>query len=209
MTDPAMSFEAYRPRLLGLAYRMLGSMAEAECGRFMPYEAKAPRCDIRLSGGGSDLQGRDFRQGPVHRSGRARPLTDQTSRRPGAPRRAGREESRRRPLCRRRIAGLPPGRHASLERPHVPEPLRLVPGRLTGGRPLGRSAAVEDDRLVPGQRARPGGQGGQRDRSFERHLSAPFVAVRAHQECSSRYRLSTSVLHAEPRDVRHGVPPCR
>jgi RNA polymerase sigma-70 factor (ECF subfamily) len=30
MTDPAMSFEAYRPRLLGLAYRMLGSMAEAE-----------------------------------------------------------------------------------------------------------------------------------------------------------------------------------
>jgi hypothetical protein len=38
MTDPAMSFEAYRPRLLGLAYRMLGSMAEAECGRFMPYE---------------------------------------------------------------------------------------------------------------------------------------------------------------------------
>jgi hypothetical protein len=38
MTDPAMSFEAYRPRLLGLAYRMLGSMAEAECGRLMPYE---------------------------------------------------------------------------------------------------------------------------------------------------------------------------
>jgi RNA polymerase sigma-70 factor (ECF subfamily) len=30
MTDPAASFEAYRPRLLGLAYRMLGSMAEAE-----------------------------------------------------------------------------------------------------------------------------------------------------------------------------------
>jgi RNA polymerase sigma-70 factor (ECF subfamily) len=30
MTDPAGSFEPYRRRLLGLAYRMLGSMAEAE-----------------------------------------------------------------------------------------------------------------------------------------------------------------------------------
>jgi RNA polymerase sigma-70 factor, ECF subfamily len=30
MADPATSFEAYRPRLVGLAYRMLGSMAEAE-----------------------------------------------------------------------------------------------------------------------------------------------------------------------------------
>jgi RNA polymerase sigma-70 factor (ECF subfamily) len=30
MTDPAASFEAYRPRLLGLAYRMLGSMTDAE-----------------------------------------------------------------------------------------------------------------------------------------------------------------------------------
>jgi DNA-directed RNA polymerase specialized sigma24 family protein len=30
MTDPAASFEVYRRRLLGLAYRMLGSMAEAE-----------------------------------------------------------------------------------------------------------------------------------------------------------------------------------
>ena len=44
-------------------------------------------------------------------------------------------------------------------------------------------------RRLPGQRARPGGQGRQRDRSFERHLSAPFVAVRAHQERSSRYCL--------------------
>jgi RNA polymerase sigma-70 factor (ECF subfamily) len=30
MTDPAVSFEPHRRRLLGLAYRMLGSMAEAE-----------------------------------------------------------------------------------------------------------------------------------------------------------------------------------
>jgi RNA polymerase sigma-70 factor, ECF subfamily len=30
MSDPAASFEAYRRRLLGLAYRMLGSMADAE-----------------------------------------------------------------------------------------------------------------------------------------------------------------------------------
>jgi RNA polymerase sigma-70 factor, ECF subfamily len=30
MTDPGTSFEAYRQRLLGLAYRMLGSVAEAE-----------------------------------------------------------------------------------------------------------------------------------------------------------------------------------
>ena len=30
MTDPAVSFEPYRRRLLGLAYRMLGSMADAE-----------------------------------------------------------------------------------------------------------------------------------------------------------------------------------
>src|SRR6185312_10404819 len=30
MTDPAASFEPYRRRLLGLAYRMLGSMADAE-----------------------------------------------------------------------------------------------------------------------------------------------------------------------------------
>jgi RNA polymerase sigma-70 factor, ECF subfamily len=30
MTDPSASFEPYRRRLLGLAYRMLGSMAEAE-----------------------------------------------------------------------------------------------------------------------------------------------------------------------------------
>jgi RNA polymerase sigma-70 factor, ECF subfamily len=30
MSDPAASFEPYRRRLLGLAYRMLGSMAEAE-----------------------------------------------------------------------------------------------------------------------------------------------------------------------------------
>ncbi len=30
MTDPAGSFEPHRRRLLGLAYRMLGSMAEAE-----------------------------------------------------------------------------------------------------------------------------------------------------------------------------------
>ena len=29
-TDPSVSFEPHRPRLLGLAYRMLGSMAEAE-----------------------------------------------------------------------------------------------------------------------------------------------------------------------------------
>ena len=29
-TDPAATFEPHRPRLLGLAYRMLGSMAEAE-----------------------------------------------------------------------------------------------------------------------------------------------------------------------------------
>jgi RNA polymerase sigma-70 factor (ECF subfamily) len=29
-TDPSASFEPHRPRLLGLAYRMLGSMAEAE-----------------------------------------------------------------------------------------------------------------------------------------------------------------------------------
>ena len=29
-TDPAASFEPYRRRLLGLAYRMLGSMADAE-----------------------------------------------------------------------------------------------------------------------------------------------------------------------------------
>jgi RNA polymerase sigma-70 factor (ECF subfamily) len=30
MSNPAASFEPYRPRLLGLAYRMLGSMADAE-----------------------------------------------------------------------------------------------------------------------------------------------------------------------------------
>src|SRR5262249_6632324 len=30
MSDPAESFEPYRRRLLGLAYRMLGSMADAE-----------------------------------------------------------------------------------------------------------------------------------------------------------------------------------
>ena len=30
MSDPAASFEPYRRRLLGLAYRMLGSMADAE-----------------------------------------------------------------------------------------------------------------------------------------------------------------------------------
>jgi RNA polymerase sigma-70 factor (ECF subfamily) len=30
MSDPATSFEPYRRRLLGLAYRMLGSMADAE-----------------------------------------------------------------------------------------------------------------------------------------------------------------------------------
>jgi RNA polymerase sigma-70 factor (ECF subfamily) len=30
VTDPAASFEPYRRRLLGLAYRMLGSMADAE-----------------------------------------------------------------------------------------------------------------------------------------------------------------------------------
>src|SRR5262245_49693907 len=30
MTDPAASFEPHRPRLLGLAYRMLGSVSEAE-----------------------------------------------------------------------------------------------------------------------------------------------------------------------------------
>ena len=29
-TDPAATFEPHRRRLLGLAYRMLGSMAEAE-----------------------------------------------------------------------------------------------------------------------------------------------------------------------------------
>jgi RNA polymerase sigma-70 factor (ECF subfamily) len=30
MSNPAASFEPYRRRLLGLAYRMLGSMADAE-----------------------------------------------------------------------------------------------------------------------------------------------------------------------------------
>jgi RNA polymerase sigma-70 factor, ECF subfamily len=30
MSNPAASFEPYRHRLLGLAYRMLGSMADAE-----------------------------------------------------------------------------------------------------------------------------------------------------------------------------------
>ena len=30
MSNPAASFEPYRQRLLGLAYRMLGSMADAE-----------------------------------------------------------------------------------------------------------------------------------------------------------------------------------
>ena len=30
MSNPAASFEPYRQRLLGLAYRMLGSMAEGE-----------------------------------------------------------------------------------------------------------------------------------------------------------------------------------
>jgi RNA polymerase sigma-70 factor, ECF subfamily len=30
MIDPALSFEPHRRRLLGLAYRMLGSIAEAE-----------------------------------------------------------------------------------------------------------------------------------------------------------------------------------
>ena len=30
MSNPATSFEPYRRRLLGLAYRMLGSMADAE-----------------------------------------------------------------------------------------------------------------------------------------------------------------------------------
>ena len=30
MTDPAVSFEPHRRRLLGLAYRMLGSVSEAE-----------------------------------------------------------------------------------------------------------------------------------------------------------------------------------
>jgi RNA polymerase sigma-70 factor (ECF subfamily) len=30
MSDPAASFEPHRRRLLGLAYRMLGSMADAE-----------------------------------------------------------------------------------------------------------------------------------------------------------------------------------
>ena len=30
MTDPALSFEPHRRRLRGLAYRMLGSLAEAE-----------------------------------------------------------------------------------------------------------------------------------------------------------------------------------
>jgi RNA polymerase sigma-70 factor (ECF subfamily) len=30
VTDPAVSFEPHRRRLLGLAYRMLGSVSEAE-----------------------------------------------------------------------------------------------------------------------------------------------------------------------------------
>ena len=36
MTDPAVSFEPHRRRLLGLAYRMLGSVSEAEDEDLVP-----------------------------------------------------------------------------------------------------------------------------------------------------------------------------
>ena len=49
---------------------------------------------------------------------------------------------------RHRVAGLLPGAHTARERLRVAEPRRLEPGRLTGGRRLVRSGAVEDQRLV-------------------------------------------------------------
>ena len=51
-------------------------------------------------------------------------------------------------------------------------------------------------RRLPGNVPARAPKGGQRDRSFERHPSAPFVAVRAHQERSPRYggRRASSTL---------------
>jgi Sigma-70 region 2 len=52
MSDPAESFEPYRPRLLGLAYRMLGSMADAEDAvqenTLRPHESQWWRDEFRM-----------------------------------------------------------------------------------------------------------------------------------------------------------------
>ena len=49
MSNPAASFEPYRRRLLGLAYRMLGSMADAE-GMEIGRSLELRRCDWKIVG---------------------------------------------------------------------------------------------------------------------------------------------------------------
>ena len=72
MSNPAASFEPYRRRLLGLAYRMLGSMADAEdavqetylrwhgADRDRVSDPSSPwRNAVLLTGGGETHAGRD------------------------------------------------------------------------------------------------------------------------------------------------------
>src|SRR5438105_4764720 len=106
------------------------------------------------------------------------------------------------PSGRHRVAGLLPRLHATTERLGPCEPHRLEPLRLTGGRRLVRSGAVEDQLLALGHALESPLQVVQRDRPLQpQPLTLALVVVRTHEQRPPPRHISPRLLRTDPLDA--------
>ena len=118
------------------------------------------------------------------------------------------------PLLRagiQRIAGLLPTVDTAVENRDVGESLLLELLRLTDGGRVVRSTAVEDDLLIPGERARARAEVIQSDGAPEL-VCATFrvIGVRAHQQqIGSGPDAAPDVLRTDTFRFGHDLPPVR